>query len=304
MPPKDSTARLYLRVARAATAIREQPDPPDVDRAYLARQLVQATLPHRNPGDIPIWKRTNGLLTVSIQPGWDLLKDRSFGHPYGSIPRLLLFWLTTEAKRTGSRHLELGESMADFMREIGLDPWTGGGPRGDARRLRDQIQRLFQARISFVEHVREGSIHGQTWLNMEVAPKGQLWWDYKRPGQPVLFGSWIELGEHFYQAITAAPVPLDMRALAALKQSPLALDLYSWIAYRSFTVTRSGAPVTVSWPQLMQQIGTGYADAKNFKRKTKEALRKVRAIYPKLKVEDVRGGLKLSPGVILIAERP
>jgi hypothetical protein len=38
------------------------------------------------------------------------------------------------------------------------------------------------------------------------------------------------LGENFFEAITAAPVPLDMRVLKTLKRSPLALDLYAWLS--------------------------------------------------------------------------
>src|SRR5215472_4030567 len=88
----------------AATAIRLDPDA--VERAYMARQLVQCTLPHRNPGnDKQAWTRQNGRLTLVIQPGWDGRKNTSIGFPYGSIPRLLLFWVITEAVFTKSRRL-------------------------------------------------------------------------------------------------------------------------------------------------------------------------------------------------------
>lgn len=40
-----------------------------------------------------------------------------------------------------------------------------------------------------------------------------------------------ELGEDFFKMVTASPVPVDMRALRALKRSPLALDLYAWLTY-------------------------------------------------------------------------
>jgi hypothetical protein len=36
----------------------------------LARQLVQ-TLRHSDPGDIPVWSRQNGNLTLTIQQGYD-----------------------------------------------------------------------------------------------------------------------------------------------------------------------------------------------------------------------------------------
>src|SRR5215472_5745677 len=88
----------------AAVVIRLDPDA--VERAYMARQLVQCTLPHRNPGnDKPAWSRHNGKLTLVIQPGWDGRKNTSIGFPYGSIPRLLLFWVITEAVFTKSRRL-------------------------------------------------------------------------------------------------------------------------------------------------------------------------------------------------------
>jgi hypothetical protein len=61
---------------------------------------VQVTLPHRNPGDVPAWSRSNGSLTMTVRPGWDHEKQKTLGYPYGSIPRLLLFWLTAEAVRT------------------------------------------------------------------------------------------------------------------------------------------------------------------------------------------------------------
>src|SRR5512135_3706951 len=86
------------------------------DLAYMARELVQATLPHRNPGDVPEWARSNGSLTLSIRPGWvtdeKTGERRSIGYPYGTIPRLLLFWLTAEAVQKKNRYIELGSSLS------------------------------------------------------------------------------------------------------------------------------------------------------------------------------------------------
>ena len=159
----------------------------------------------------------------------DLRKGKVIGYPYGSIPRLLLFWITTEAVKSKTRRVELGHSLTAFMLELGLNPDNGGtgAKRSDARRLRDQMERLFQSRISFHEKVEQKDRRGHAWLNMEVAPKGILWWDIRNPHQDTLWGSWIELGADFFSAITSAPVPVDTRALKFLKRSPLALDLYA-----------------------------------------------------------------------------
>jgi hypothetical protein len=113
----------------AALEIQMDPEPKEQDKAFLTKQLVQVTLPHSSPGNVPIWKRKTGNLTLAIRSGWNHEKDEPIGYPFGSIPRLLLFWITTEALRTQSRKLELGASLAGFMRDIGLDPSTGGGKR-------------------------------------------------------------------------------------------------------------------------------------------------------------------------------
>jgi hypothetical protein len=115
-------------------AVDIQMNPDAVERSYMARQLVQCTLPHSDPGDVSLWSRTNGHLTLAIRPYVDL-KTRKHMYPYGSIPRLLLFWLVTEATQKKSRRIRLGNSLDAFMREIGLNPRTGGGKRGDAARL-------------------------------------------------------------------------------------------------------------------------------------------------------------------------
>ena len=36
------------------------------------------------------------------------------------VPRLLMAWISTEAVRTQSRVLVLGDSLSDFMRELGI----------------------------------------------------------------------------------------------------------------------------------------------------------------------------------------
>ncbi len=283
----------------AATDIRQNPE--NVEWAFMARQLVQCTLPHRNPGNVRLWKRQNGNLSLSIVPGTDRDTGKSFGYPYGVIPRLLLFWMVTEAKRTGSRRLELGHSLAQFMHVVGLNADTGGGKRGDAKRLREQMQRLFRAIISFQQTVTDGTRHGQSWLDMQVAPKGELWWDSKHPGQGVLWGSWVQLSEDFFNAIMTSPVPYDMRALRGLKRSPLALDVYAVLNYRAHTTNE---PVFLSWELLMKQLGTELGTARNFQIKMVSVLRLVLGFQPNLKVARVRGGIVVHPSRPAIAPRP
>jgi hypothetical protein len=295
---KPSTSA-QIKLEESATQIALNPATKD-DAAFMARQLIQCTLPHRNPGNIPAWSRRNGSLSLGITPGWDHKANKSIGYPYGSIPRLLLFWITSEAVRRKhlpieeARRLDLGHSLSEFMRDVGLSPSTGGGKRSDAHRLQGQMRRLFQSTISFHQTVQEQHRQGERWLNMQVAPRGEFWWDPRDPAQETLWGSYVILGEDFFASITAAAVPADMRVLKALKQSPLALDLYALLNYLGATVKE---PKFVSWSMLMQQLGTDVDDIRNFRRKTLAALRKVRAHHRGLKLRQVKGGLSISPGV-------
>ncbi|HTF29794.1 MAG TPA: replication protein RepA [Flavitalea sp.] len=286
---KNSITSQKMKLIDIASNI--QLDPDKTKAAFMACQLVQATLPHRNPGDdIPAWSRKNGNLTLTIRPGWDTKKKKTLGYPYGTLPRLLLFWITTEAIRTNSPRIELGKSLATFMKKLSLDS-SRGGKRSDSKRLQEQMMRLFQSLISF-EQLTDGKM---AWLNMHVAPKGILWWDKKRPKQDSLWESWIQLGEDFFKAIKESPVPVDIRALHGLKNSSLALDLYSWATYTAYQTQKTGRSRCVSWQLLHEQFGAEYGTIKNFSQKAWNAFIKVNAVYPALNITRIRGGIEVLP---------
>jgi hypothetical protein len=286
-PPLTTVQR---RLIDAAVAIRQAPDA--AEKAYMARQLVQCTLPHSDPGGAPVWVRRDGNAALVLQPGWNVGENRSYGYPYGVIPRLLLFWVITEAKQKGERRLILGRSLADFLRAVGFDPRMGGK---DIKRLRDQMYRLFRCHITFQGTQERGTARGDAQREMPVAPEHELWWSRSHPEQTALWPSWIELGEKFFQAIMDSPaVPIDKRALKALKKSPLALDLYAWVCYQAFVVvTRRQPSKFVAWSMLMCQLGTEYDDIRNFKKKAWAALGKIRPLYPGLTIGKAKGGFRL-----------
>lgn len=289
-----------FELINASAEIKQMPDN-ERELAFIARQLVQATLPHKEPkGNPPEWYRTNGDLTLSIQPGYRRKpgseKRECIGYPYGSMPRLLLFWITTEAIRTGSRTLELGSSLQNFMHRIGLSTTTGGGKRSNPVGLKNQMERLFKASISF-----ECSTDRQTsWMDMKVTSRGQLWFDPQSPDQDDLFGSWIELGETFYSSITSSSVPLDMMAIRALRRSPFCLDLYSWLAHKIHSVNEKGKPQFIGFGALQKQFGCDFTRPRNFKAEALKALIKVSGMFPRLSIEVIndktRSGLKIFPG--------
>ena len=264
------------------------------DIAFMNKSLVQANLPHSKPKS-DVWVRQNGNYSLVVQAGLNE-NGESYGLPYGTIPRLGLLYLITQAVRTKNRRIELGNTLNDFIREIGLNPDTGGGKRGDAKRVIEQLNRLFNARFSFTETLtdQKGNV-GKRRLNMEVAPKSELWWDIKNTEQKSIFRSWLELGEDFFYAITASPIPLDFRAAVSLKRSPLALDIYILICYEAFKAHKSGKTRFIPYASLHEQMGTTYSDVKNFKNKFKAALRKVRTAAPTIHIIEENGGVCIIP---------
>ena len=85
------------------------------------------------------------------------------------------------------------------------------------------------------------SRESQRSLRLVLPTAGEFWWDPKRPDEPMLWDSKIRLGEDFFNEIIHHPVPLDMNTLKAMKRSSLGLDLYLWLAYRTFALTCSAA---------------------------------------------------------------
>ena len=255
---------------------------------FIARALTQATMPHKaTPGCE--FKRRNGSFSLIM------LSPSDIGRPYGSIPRLLVSWMTTEAVRTRCPVLELGPSLSAFMAELDLMPT--GGRWGTITRLRDQMTRLFASSVTCIYDDKDKTgIFG-----VRMVKEARLWWNPKAPDQAPLWKSTLVLGTDFYDEVIKHPVPIDMRALKALKRSPLALDIYCWLTYRLSYLRK---PTEIPWPALQMQFGADYTRTRGFKEAFLEHLRAVNVLYPEANVEEGERGLLLKPSKPHIAPRP
>jgi|ThiBio_inoc_biof_1041523.scaffolds.fasta_scaffold00229_36 hypothetical protein len=265
---------------------------------YMARTLAQATLPHTDP-KIPLgqlYSRDTGKLTLTVAP-----TSKRHGIPYGTVPRLILAWICTEAVHTQDRSLSLGHSQAEFLQKIGMH--SNGR---DIGRFKDQALRLFKSVIS-VEYADDQE--GDESARLLISSQSHVFWHPKRTEQRALWDSTLELSQDFHDEILKAPVPIDMRVFHALTKSPLAMDVYTWLTYRMFVLRRSGRPfVLVPWIGLKMQFGAGYPDTQqglyNFKDNFKKRLREVLNFYPEARdcIEDDKkaGCLKLWPAQLHI----
>ena len=120
----------------------------------------------------------------------------------------------------------------------------------------------------------------------------------------MLWNSKIRLGEDFFNEIINHPIPLDLHTLTAMKRSPLGLDLYLWLVYRTFLLR---APQRLSWPRLYQQFGADPDKASNnvtvqrFRKDCLRELKKIKTAWPELNYATAKGVLILHPSTPTIA---
>lgn len=257
--------------------------PEGQDMAFTHAVLCQVGLP-RAKVEGREFMRQSGAAWVNVQAGW---LDEGNGAvlqpvPYGPMPRLALAWISTYALRTREKEIHIGDSAAEFLRLMGMGD--------DGKRyatLRKQMHALAAC------HLQLG-FRGRT-FNGQPVEQFDAWQSNKDTSQRSLWPGVMQLSEGYFGSLIESAVPLDNRALIALKGSALALDVYAWLAHRLHRIEGKG--FILHWHSLREQFAQEYTgkDAdKDFKKKFLPALRKVIAVYPQAKVQQVRGGVLLN----------
>lgn len=262
--------------------------PSSQDIAYQHAVLCQLGLPRKKvPG--PEFMRISGQAWVSVNAGY---LDRGDGPelqliPYGPLPRLALAWVSTYARRKKSRVVPIGDTANEFLRMLHMDD---GGHRYNA--LRVQMNGLAACRIQL-------GYKGRT-INSQPVKRFDAWLATKC--QRALWPGELELSEDYYQALCEHSVPLDKRALLALRGSALELDIYTWLAHRLRRI--ESASVNIWWTPLREQFGAEYRSLRDFKYQFRIALNRVLAVYPAAvgSVDVITGGLKLRPALPPVPE--
>ena len=152
--------------------------------------------------------------------------------------------------------------------------------------LRKQMHALAACRLQL-------GFKGRTY-NGQPVQQFDAWISDRAANQRALWPGVMVLSEDYYRSLIESAVPLDNRALMALKGSALALDVYAWLAHRLHRI--EGRGVVLHWKSLRDQFAQEYAGKdpdKNFKKEFMPALRKVLAVYPQAKVKTVTGGVLL-----------
>ena len=258
--------------------------PSNNDMAFTHSIFCQVGLP-RTKTDEREFMRKSGEAWLVVQAGW---LDEGQGPvlqplPYGAMPRLALAWLSSYAVRKKTREIPIGHSASEFLRLMGMD---NQGNR--YKTLRQQMHALAACRLQL-------GFKGRT-FNGQPVEQFDAWVKNNDDGQLTLWPGVMTLSDSYYQGLIESAVPLDNRALHALKGSALALDIYTWLAHRLHRI--EGKPVRLYWANLREQFAQEYIGKdpdKDFKKKFIPALKNVMAVYPKARVVQVKGGILLYP---------
>jgi hypothetical protein len=278
---------------------------------FMSRALVIASMPYKDP-KADSFTRQNGDFKLRILAGYE------GGIPYGIYPRLLMSWVATEAVRTQSPWLELGDSLGGFLRDV-LDLSSTGGKNGTNTRVGEQMKRLFG---SLITAQYTGSLEKRGFMLRNILIADELEMDDDlvnklalsktseqenddliwQPQPKEKAGAWqskLKLSDSFFKELIECPVPIDLRAYKILRGSPLAMDIYAWLTYRLSYTQQKTRPIP--WVALMNQFGSNITAInvdqarRDFKRAFLSALQTVLIVYPKANLEVRDNGLVLSP---------
>jgi Plasmid encoded RepA protein len=284
--------RFGLDAARAQATSRSERQAIDAAALVLAEEdprlgithagFAMTSLPHKRI-EQPVWRRDGGRTTLLVEAGHD--RDGALiGVPYGSIARLILLYLQTEAIRTNSPEVELGRSMNSWMGRMGL---RAGGKTYQL--VTEQARRISACRLTFFTEHTNGAErrHNGAFVQDAITLRGVA-----DENQPNLWSDRVRLDEGFWRSLRAHPVPVREESIRAIGTRSLAIDVYIWLAYRLHALSK---PTGVSWAAIHAQFGAGFRHVRQIKPTFTEALSLALAVYPEARVDVDRTGLTLHP---------
>ena len=252
--------------------------------AFLHSMFCSMSLPVREPKDpfAPIF-RQDGDHALAITPRPRMrLEDgkfvmRNMGVPFGAYPRLIMIYIMSQAVRGKSKEIYFGRNFTDWMRRLGFNHMSYG-KNGTVTRLRDQLERTlgceYQSRWS--GEIETGSAFAE--IDLRVADEFAGLTD--RNGD---FHLGLRITDVVHRHVMEHMVPLNEQAISELRGNATALDLYSYLAHRLPRI-KEGTVVRLTWAQFATHMGND-ANDKNFKRRIREVLQTVLAVYPNANVD-------------------
>ena len=290
-------------VARADAQLRGKPEASGSLIAYLPELYVQhCPFPQKRlTYGLRSWTVRTPAKIIAFLPGRHLLQRQAaqeFEVPYGSIPRLIIPYLATQAVR-GKRKVKTGRKLLHFVNRLGMSP----GARNYQRILQQFVNLLnCQMAVSNLAGDEENlagcvnfDVYGDshfpvchlstgTEASAGCALKYQEWMEGK---------STVALSPDFYEFLRMKPIQINYLHLLKFTRSPRRMDLYAWLSHRTYRIGPRGIkiPLAVLQPHFAPDLSQN--SCKNFRRMLQRDLDVIRAVHPGFKVQLMRDALIL-----------
>ncbi|MFL1780486.1 Plasmid encoded RepA protein [Candidatus Hepatincolaceae symbiont of Richtersius coronifer] len=263
------------------------PETSEENLSTLPIELMFLTLPYKASDETIFikskivedykWTLRVEALAVTYEEGKNNLP---YGLPYGIYPRLLLYYICSEAKRSNSSEITLGESFKEVLKNIKIndkDQMKVDGKQIDI--LAAQYFKLMTSRI-----LLEKRFLGKDKIDFS----GEFFniiKGFKFEGDKNHIDFKIKLDTAFFDFIIKADSTVfSTDVIPHLKSSPMLLDLYVYFNYIAFSSNKFKVDQFISWKTLYEQFGTSHT-LKGFKQNMKKNIEKLVLIHPSLSIK-------------------
>lgn len=245
-------------------------------------------LPYKAMKGVSGYKRRNGNIELEV------IASQEHGVPYGQ-DRLIPIWLATAYRLCGRppNGVIRFRAIRDLIDAFNIPDAEGNYPAlggNDFARLHQRLDRL--SRCFFIITQVEAPGNGLQRHSLRRYGIIQAY-DFWMPGrgaqhpnhaQCTLWDNTITLDPNWAAELREGDIPCDFNVIRALKNQPMAMDLYLWQAHRSYELLLNHQPrsaVPVFGPTgLLAQIGTNTASEDKVRSSLRRAQRLVKEAWP------------------------
>ena len=257
----------------------------DYDITYSHASMCQVYLPYNDTAD-DLYEVTQGDLTMRIQGARyrDPLTKQQLqrGIPCGTRARLLLYLINEMAIIGREPTFQLAKNFSDLCRKLRI-PRSG---RSMAE-VKQQLERLCTASFSLEWKGNQQSGISNFFIVETLVTNGRYKdMDYVDVSDKTK-GFQVTLSEKYFNSVIKRGVPLDKRAVNALQNNSMCLDIYNWLAHRLYRLPKDEV-VFLTWDVMKKQFGHGFGTMFNFKRDFRTNLANVRLQYREAKIYEVK----------------
>ncbi|MDR3517451.1 MAG: replication protein RepA [Azospirillaceae bacterium] len=262
-----------------------------IDISFLHRSFCVAGLPIKQRAGNH-FARNDGTFSINVTVPEQTLPDGTslmVGVPYGPKARLLILWMTTQARdplrSSGDRWLEIGR-IEDWLRGVGINAKGEG-----AAKAKDQLVRLtFSLFSMFLKGENLDLFKSDKLIESAAFGTGDL--EQYATGQlgKVRWPLGLELTQRAYDRFTSRDsIPIPTSRLAEVSHSAMAIDLFVYLCYRLPEITPGDSQLT-RWKSLVAQFGNKESPSK-FRETFEASIRSALRAYPEANVELTDEGL-------------